>query len=572
MPTTDALPSPVAAPAVDARFAKQLALVNGAVPLALLGWDAARGQLGVNGVNFAIRTTGMLGLVFLMLSLAVTPLRRLTGWSVLVAARRRIGVYAFTYLALHFTIFFALDRAGSVASTVHEVIVRRYLQIGTLGLLLMVPLAVTSTDAMVSRLGGKRWKRLHRVVYVAAGLGVLHYALLVKSDLRQPLAFAGVLTALLGYRVVQRALDQRATTRRAVTTPAPAKRAFWTGELRVARVVEETPDVRTFRLVPTDGSDLPFEAKPGQYLNLALTIDGRAVRRSYTLASSPTQRGYCEITVKRAAAGYGSWHLHDAVREGSLLKVSAPAGRFVFTGEGETRVTLLAGGVGITPLMSMVRYLTERGWPGAIDLVFSVSRRADVIFEAELDALARKAPNLRVTVVLTREPEGSDWTGERERVTAAMLRRVVPEVAKGPVYLCGPDAMMDAMRAVLAEVGVPAERVHTEAFVSPPASASSGAPTEPASTADDEPAQVRFATSKRSLPVASGQTVLEAAEAAGVEIPFECRSGICGQCKTRLVSGRVAMDAEDALTGDDRAKGLILACQAHPRGDVVVEA
>lgn len=576
VPATDALPSPAAAPVVDARFARQLVLLNGAVPLALLGWDAARGQLGVNGVNFAIRTTGMLGLVFLMLALAITPLRRLTGWPVLVAARRRIGVYAFVYLATHFTIFFALDRAGSVGSTVHEVLTRRYLQIGTVGLCLMVPLAVTSTDAMVARLGARRWKRLHRLTYAAAVAGVLHYALLVKSDLRQPLAFAAVLAGLLGYRVVRSALDRRAKPTTPAAPVAKARSGFWSGELRVAGVVQETPDVRTFRLVATDGGALPFEARPGQYLNLALTIDGKRVRRSYTIASSPTQRDHCEITVKRAADGYVSHHLHDAVREGDRLRVSAPAGRFVFAGDGAvSRVLLLAGGVGITPLMSMVRYLTGRGWGGDIHLVFSVKQAADVIFREELDQLTNRFPRLHVTVTLTREPEGSDWAGERGPITAELLRRVVAPRFEGPVYLCGPDAMMAAMRGVLAELGVAEADVHTEAFVSPPSSATSESGSAHEDTMPTSAAglvSIRFATSKKAAEVSRATTVLEAAESAGVDIPFECRSGICGQCRTRLVAGEVSMDAEDALTPDDRAKGVILACQARARGDVVIEA
>ncbi len=566
MPTTDS--------AVDTRFLKQLVLVNGAVPLALLGWDAAHGRLGVNGVNFALRTTGMLGLVFLLLSLVITPLRRLTGWNLLVAPRRRIGVYAFFYLALHFTIFFVLDRAASVSSTVHEVLTRRYLQIGTIGLLLLVPLAVTSTDAMVSRLGARRWKALHRLTYLATAAGALHYFLLVKSDRRQPLAFAAVLAALLAFRLVRYLLDRRAAAERAPSVSH--KRGFWSGELRVASVVEETHDVRTFRLVATDGGPLPFEAKPGQYLNLALTIDGKRVRRSYTLASSPNRRDHCEITVKRAPDGYASKHLHDTVHEGDRLSVSAPAGRFVFDGDGAKQVVLLAGGVGITPLMSMVRYLTERAWDGEIHLVFAVRRANDVIFREELDGLVRRHPNLHVMVTLSQEPDESDWSGERGHISEELLRRVVPTLAAGPVYLCGPDPMMTAMRVLLTELGVAEGNVHTEAFVSPPSDATGGE--AEAAAPDDAPASrsglvnIRFATSKRSVEVPRASTVLEAAESIGLDLPYECRSGICGQCKTRLVSGEVTMESENALTQDDRAKGMILACQAHAKGTVTVEA
>src|SRR5450432_1200587 len=378
--TTGALlrPAPMR---VDTAFAKRLVFANAGVPIVLLGWDAYQHQLGVNGINFAIHTTGLVGLVFLLLSLAITPARRLTGWACLIALRRTLGLYAFFYLFVHFAIFFLFDREASVGSTIHEILLRRYLQIGTIGLLLLVPLAVTSTDSMVTRLGPKRWKRLHRLTYLASALGALHYYLLVKADVRQPLVFAGVLAVLLSFRPVEFYRDaraRRAQRRARAARPATAReRRFWTGELRVLRVTDETPDVRTFRLGLDGAARLPFAHKPGQYLNMALTIAGERVNRSYTIASSPTQTSYCELTIKRTVAGRASGHLHAALHEGATVKISAPAGRFVFTGAEADGVVLLAGGVGITPLMAIVRYLTDTGWPGAIHLVFAVRTKRD---------------------------------------------------------------------------------------------------------------------------------------------------------------------------------------------------
>ena len=200
---------------LDTRFAKWLVIVNGLVPAALLMWDAYRGQLGVNNVNFAIRTTGLVGLVFITLSLVVTPLRTLTGWNRLIAIRRNLGVLGFAYLAAHFLIFFWWDRMGSVSSTATEIVMRRYLWFGAGALVLMIPLTVTSTDNMVSRLGPVNWKRLHRLAYVIAIGAVIHYYLLVKSDTRQPLAFAGVIGVLLLYRVIKSQIDLRAEVRAA---------------------------------------------------------------------------------------------------------------------------------------------------------------------------------------------------------------------------------------------------------------------------------------------------------------------------------------------------------------------
>jgi sulfoxide reductase heme-binding subunit YedZ len=186
----------------DIRFAKFLLLVNGAVPLALLGWDACHHKLGANPANFAILTTGMLTLVFLLLTLAVTPLRKITGWHWIISFRRMLGLFAFFHACVHFLLFFSLDRSFSLSGTLSEMLKRKYLLVGSTGLLVMVPLAVTSTNAMIKRLGGKRWRALHRLAYVAAIAGVTHYYMQVKADVRQPLAFAAVLAILLGYRLV----------------------------------------------------------------------------------------------------------------------------------------------------------------------------------------------------------------------------------------------------------------------------------------------------------------------------------------------------------------------------------
>ncbi len=582
MRTFEAGPQPrVPSFRLDARLLRRLAIVNGAVPLALLGYDAWRGQLGVNAVNFAIRTTGLLALIFLLLTLTITPMKRITGWNELVAPRRALGLAAFFYVAVHFTIFFTFDREASVTSTVREILSRTYLQLGSIALLLLVPLAVTSTDAMITRLGPRRWKRLHRLVYVVSALGCLHYVLLVKSDLRQPLAFAGVLGVLLLFRVGAHYVNLRAHQAKAVAVSTPARTKFWSGKLVVARVFDETPDVRTFRLAPVGGGVLPFSHRPGQYLNVALRIDGQRVNRSYTIASSPTRSDYCELTVKRAEAGYASRHLHEMLGEGSVLDVSAPAGRFFFDGEGHDRVVLLAGGVGITPVMSMLRALTDRCWPGRIDLVFSVKTAADVIFGEELAYLVRRFPNLHVCVTLTREPKESAWTGERGAIDRALLTRAIPSMAAAPIFLCGPEPMMAAMRALLTEMSVPPSNVHVETFVSPPrAPAREESATESRrAEAEESPARdagamvsVRFAKSDVSADLADGQTILEAAEEVGVDLPFDCRSGICGQCKTQLLEGRVVMPVEDALTADDRKRRLVLACQARAVGDVVVDA
>jgi sulfoxide reductase heme-binding subunit YedZ len=181
-------------------FEKVLVFTNALVPLAMLGWDALRGSLGANPTEFATRTTGMLTLVFLMLTLAVTPLRKLTGHAPIAQLRRMVGLYAFFYGCLHLLTYVWFDKVFVLADIVADTFKRPFIFVGMASFLLMVPLAVTSTNAMAKRLGGKRWRRLHRATYAIAAGGVLHYYLLVKADTRIPVAFAVVLAVLLGYR------------------------------------------------------------------------------------------------------------------------------------------------------------------------------------------------------------------------------------------------------------------------------------------------------------------------------------------------------------------------------------
>jgi len=326
-------------------------------------------------------------------------------------------------------------------------------------------------------------------------------------------------------------------------------------------------------MVNPDGGPLPFEHVAGQYLNLALTIDGKQVKRSYTIASAPN-RAYVEISVKRAADGYGSKHLHDTWREGELVKVSAPSGKFFFAGHESDRIVLIAGGIGITPMMSVTRSLTDRGWRGEIYLAFAVRKRADIVFETELEYLRARNPKLHVLVTLT-DPDES-WTGAKGRITAEALRAFIPDFAHGPVMVCGPDPMMTATRALLVGVGIPDGEIHQEAFVSPPvvvaAEATNEAGVDDPPLADGETATLTFAKSGATAQVTNATTILEAAEEAGVAIPFECRSGICGQCKTRLIHGKVRMDAQDALTNHDRSRGLVLACQSRCTRDCTIDA
>ncbi len=185
----------------EIKFAKVVVFINSLVPLALLAWDAYHHRLGANPLEFVTHTTGTLALVFLLISLAVTPLRRMLGLPWLIKLRRMLGLYAFFYASLHLITYFWFDKFFNMRAAAADIVKRPFIAVGMLAFFLLVPLALTSTNNMVKRMGGKRWSMLHKSVYVAAVLGVFHYYLLVKADTRPPLWFGAVLGVLLLFRV-----------------------------------------------------------------------------------------------------------------------------------------------------------------------------------------------------------------------------------------------------------------------------------------------------------------------------------------------------------------------------------
>ena len=355
----------------------------------------------------------------------------------------------------------------------------------------------------------------------------------------------------------------------AVPAPAP-KTGKWSGKLLVREVLQTTASVRTFRLGAVDGGNLPFTHLPGQFLNIEVPIGGVKHRRCYTIASPPTRVEYCDLTVKREEEGTVSRYLHDAVCAGMEIEASGPGGKFVFTGEEADAVMLVGGGVGITPLMSVIRYLTDRKWPGRIELVYCAKSVEEIIFRDELEKLAAAHGNLRVTMTLTRELNGR-WAGERGRISAEMLRRCLPEAKRRRLHVCGPVEMAGEVTRMLREVGAGAEEIYSEAFGGKFANGN-GNGNGHAKNGGPIVGSVTFAESGKSVGLHAGQCVLDGAKTAGIGIDRGCLAGICGRCKVRVLSGEVTMEVDEGLGEEDRRNGFVLACQAKVSGSLVVEA
>jgi len=340
----------------------------------------------------------------------------------------------------------------------------------------------------------------------------------------------------------------------------------WLGKLTLFEVEDVTHNVKTFRFKLPGGGNIPFDYLPGQFLTLHIAPQGVPIKRSYTIASTPTWRDRVEITVKREANGVVSRWLHDDLKVGDELEVEAPSGTFVFTGAQAESIVLVGAGVGITPMMSVVRYLHETGWPGQVYLVLGFRSPRDFIFREELEGLTARYSNLSVTVTVS-NPGNETWTGKVGRIDEALLVGCVPDLARRRAHVCGPPSMMEDVKGFLLGVGFSQAEIKTEAFgsVTRDPTLNKGRSAAIAGT-------LTFLASDVRKPVPEDATILDVADEFGVLIDNACRSGTCASCRIKLMSGRVSMAVQDALTEQDKAEGYILACQAKVHGNVSVEA
>ena len=344
----------------------------------------------------------------------------------------------------------------------------------------------------------------------------------------------------------------------------------WKGTLKLSEVIDETPGIKTFRFVDIASGTSPFTFLPGQFVTLAAPVNGKRVSRAYTIASSPTENRFIDLTIKREEKGVFSPFLHE-LRPGATIEAAGPQGVFTFTGSEASSLVLIGAGVGVTPLMSVLRYLTVTRWPGKVALLFACRTPADLLYRTELEETARANPNFRLLVTMTKAAE-NEWTGLRGRFTKEMIAQNIPEIREARIHICGPNRMMDDTKAMLLDLGVPPDSIKLESFgiarkeetPLPLGRSGQGTIVSTSNTA-------LFKPSNKTAFLPPDLTVLEAAESVGVEIQNSCRVGTCGLCKVRLLSGQVSMEVQDSLTEEDKENGVVLACQAKSGGNVVVE-
>ena len=401
---------------------------------------------------------------------------------------------------------------------------------------------------------------------------------------------------------------------------APSQPRQWSsGELtvRCIQVIDQSHDVKTFRFVAEP--PVLFSYKPGQFVTLDLEIEGQRVLRSYSISSTPSRPHTLEITVKRVPAppdvanappGLVSNWLNDNITIGSQIKLQGPMGKFTCVDNQPQKLLFISAGSGITPMMSMSRWLYDTG--ADVDVVFIHSAKSprDLIYQHELESMAARFANFKLAVTTTRLEPGVAWQGYTGRLSELMLPAIAPGFRERTVYVCGPNPFMKGVKTILEKLDFPMENYHEESFGSPkrkpknrsqegetqtgeakvtilsrdsgkdPSPNSSSAQEHQLETATEpqknstsvnathyQSPTVVFAKLGKEVACDEEDTILEIAEQEGIELPSACRMGACGACKLPLLEGEVNYDDDPACES-----GHLLTCIAKPVGRVVIKA
>jgi ferredoxin-NADP reductase len=349
----------------------------------------------------------------------------------------------------------------------------------------------------------------------------------------------------------------------------------------VCRQVQDvTHDVKTFLF--ESAQPALFQHEPGQFVTLQLLIDGRAVSRCYTISTPPTRPHLLGITVKRQPGGLVSNWLHDTLVPGQRISAEGPFGVFTIAHHQSAKYLFLSGGSGITPVMSMMRTLYDLGSYADVVFVHSARTPSDVIFRRELDMIASTVPTMRVFHVCERDSPREPWGGLRGFLSVEMLRLLAPDLAERAVFCCGPAPYMAAVRRMLVDAGLDTQNYHEESFsfedltmkeLSARATTDAGLDQEAQSAGPEAKTySVEFVRSGRTFTCAEDENVLDAAYAAGLSPISSCGQGMCGTCKTTVLSGAVDMRHNGGIRPREVAQNKVLICCSKPLSDLTIDA
>lgn len=347
-------------------------------------------------------------------------------------------------------------------------------------------------------------------------------------------------------------------------------------DLIIKEIVQETSD--TISIV-FEQPENPISYKSGQFLTLIVPVDGKEVRRAYSLCSSPFTDTDLAVTVKRVENGLMSNYLPKHLKTGDRLKVMEPMGSFVteYNADNRRHIIMFAGGSGITPMMSIIKSILTQEPNSLVSLIYCNRNINSIIFKDALEQMQTEDEG-RLHVIHILDDAPMNWQGHSGLLNREMLLKIFERIPdwgiESTTYLmCGPEGMMKNVENLLEEHKIPKDKIFKESFVQ----GTIDKELKPAETSEDEGLKAREVTirydgEEHKIMVEPDRSILETALDLGIDLPYSCQSGLCTACRGKCLSGKVKLDEEEGLSQAERDEGYVLTCVGHPlTGDVVIE-
>lgn len=355
---------------------------------------------------------------------------------------------------------------------------------------------------------------------------------------------------------------------------APAGPHYY--DLTVKEIITETKDAISIAFEQPASGNINY--KSGQFLTLIATVQGKEVRRAYSLCSSPFVDKDLVVSVKRVDKGLMSNWLPDNLKAGAKMKVMEPMGQFTteFKKENKRHLILFAGGSGITPMMSIIKSLLNQEPDSICSLIYCNRDIDSIIFKNHFDQL-QTAYEGRLHVIHVLDNAPMNWQGYSGLLNKEMLTKLFERIPnwgldKTTYLMCGPEGMMKNVEALLAEHSIPTDKIFKESFVSGVLDKAKKEETTGSSEKKAREVTIRYDGNEYKIMVEHNRTILETALDKGIDLPYSCQSGLCTACRGKALSGQVKLDEEEGLSKSERAEGYVLTCVGHPlTDDVVIE-